>query len=121
MNKILEMLLILLLVCPAASYAQDTPPAEPKQIIGGFGNGLGYGAQMQENWKRGTKEIADAPNQIEPSFKEQEHTKLGVPGFPPADGLWAIFLTAANVGDSLCRGVWRILVSPFPIIQKVQP
>lgn len=113
MKKSLVMMLVAFMISPVPLWAQGK--------AGGFGNGLGYQAQMGENINRGSKEIVESPKQIPPSFKEQEHTKLSVPGAPICDGAMGCFLAVINVADSICRGAWRILVAPLPVVQKVQP
>ncbi len=118
MKKILSALLLMIVAMPYTAAAEE---ASAPLVIGGFNNGLGYTEQMKENWDRGTKEIADSPQRIDPSFKEEEITKLGVPFLPQADWGEGVILAIINVGDSLCRGTWRILVAPFPVLQKVQP
>ncbi|GEM_PF-3537283 len=107
---------------PAVS-AQPAAKTEeaPKQIIGGFGNGLGYPEQFNENMKRGGEEIVNAPEKFAPSFKEQEITKLNAPFFGVADTFFGAVLGVTNVMDSVCRGIWRIIVAPVPVVQKVQP
>lgn len=90
--------------------------ADPSMILAQAG--LGYDAQMKANWEKGIQEIKDSPQQIAPSFKEQEHTKLNV---KVADKAFGCILALVNVSASVAKGVWRILVAPLPVIQKIQP
>lgn len=113
MKKTLVIMLAALTISPVSLWAQGK--------VGEFGNGLGYQAQMSQNINRGSKEIVESPKQIAPSFKEEEHTKLAVPGMPFWDGMMGCVVALVNVADSIGRGVWRIAVSPIPFVQKVQP
>jgi len=111
MKKII-LLVILTLSITTAAFASETPP------IGGFNNGLGYVDQMKHNLNQGFDEITSSPKRIKPSYEETEITTWQLPGSDKGQGF---LLSIINVSDSVVRGMWRILVSPFPVIQKAQP
>lgn len=115
MKKIIWVLLLMILAVPYTVFAQDAEQSKEPWV---WTNGLGYGPQYLQNIERGSNEIVQAPSRIEPSTKEYEHTKTGVPGL---DQFFTGVLMLTNVTDSMCRGAWRLIVAPFPIVQKIQP
>jgi len=115
MKKILFVLLVLILVTPAFALAQDAEQSKEPWV---WTNGLHYGPQLQQNLERGSTEILQSPTRIEPSIAEYQHTKTGVPGL---DQFFTGLLMVTNVMDSCLKGAWRIIVSPIPIGNKVQP
>ena len=115
MKRILLVLMVFVMVAPAIAFAQDAEQSTEPWV---WTNGLKYGPQFQQNLERGTTEIVDAPKRIEPSIAEYQHTKTGVPGL---DQFFTGLLMVTNFMDSCLKGTWRIMVSPIPIGNKVQP
>ena len=141
MKKILGVLILTLFIFPAFLFAESTdlsqtsvstpeeklpaptPPAPAEETVSQApatspSPELSYSEQFRRNIERGRKEILEATKQIDPSFVEEKHTKVGVPG---GDLFFSSLLAVVNVTDSVFRGAWRILIAPFPIIQKIQP